>query len=220
MDKDAVSVCQNSIFERIYKNFIVRSIKENRKVEGQLGYRMSNFDKIYGMREIELDMDRMLTIRWFRIPTFIKNNRPRYYSVFLVDIGWWRAGELNLIWDKCRECSNFTDMKESDSYTIYLVGKLEGLITSVNKKARDHHIFRINKYLDELTEEFEEKFFDWIADFLDKRCLHIPDNTKNKLIFGMLEKDTRRISEFVSSLQNVNKIKNLKPDDMGVITAL
>jgi hypothetical protein len=211
-----ISVYYETVFDKLYKNFIVKIIKENRKVEVELGQKLYNFDKIYGTEEIELDTERLLKIRWIKIPTFIEKNKPSYYTVYLVDVYFWRLGEMNDIYKRCMDC---IDRRDTDSYTIFLAGKLRGFLDGNINKATRKNIIVFNECLNDLEVKHELRILKIISNFLDRRCMKmsIDKTEKKEKVFGRLAKDLKRISEFVDFLQNIERVKSLTPDKLGIL---
>lgn len=130
----------DSCIDTLYHQLIIAVINQNKRLEEQLGMKLSNFDRLYRMTETPFD-DRLLTTRWVKIPTFIHENTSRYYAVMLASINMWRKGELKPLY---RQIIDSIDAQDIDSHTIFLIGRSEGFFDKMDNRLRYYHIIRIN----------------------------------------------------------------------------
>ena len=178
--------------ETLYAQLVQSVVKQNHMVENQLCLQLHNFDKLYRETETPFD-DRILTIRWIKIPTFIHENKPTYYAVFLVSIPMWRKGELKAIY---QQTIDSIDSQDVDSFTIFLTGPLQGFFDKMDNRPRYYHIFRIN------TTEFGLKERDWIlttvCNYLEARMQRMTDT---KISTPLITADIGRIRFFIDTFK-------------------
>ena len=186
-------------FDKMYQDFLVRSITENRKMEKQIKKKLTNFDQIYKSNTYEFSEERNLNIRMFKIPTFIKDNRINYYAGYLVDIDWYRLGEMKNIHTQCREIID----NDVESYTIFLAGKLFGHIDPMtNKNLKWYNTYVLNTT--DLNNKHLYRVYDNIERFLITRCNNMDSGG---LIFGHIADDVKRLREFTNYLHDVKELR-------------
>ena len=175
--------------DALYDQLIKATLKQNKMLEQQLGIKQNNYDKLYLKTEIPFN-ERILTIRWVKIPTFIQENKPTYYAIFLTDIAFWRKGELKKIYKQVIESIDSHDL---DSHTIFLAGILYGFFDKMNNQPKHYHIFRLNT--DKITTSENKQILDCICNYLQSRIQIMTTKIKTKTT----QKDIDRLQFFIDT---------------------
>ena len=173
--------------QNIYQRFIPFLIKENQRLEFSI-----SADKLYKDTQIEFG-DRMLSVRWLKIPTFQRNKKQYYYVIFFGVISLWRKGEIREIKKQILETC---DLVNVDSYTIFQIGRFHGRF-DLNENIKFHNMFIFNTT--EFTETYENRFYKLLMNFLQTRV----DNIKKNYVFGTIEADVKRIEKFIDMINNI-----------------
>jgi len=172
------------MLDALYNQLIKAAINQNQRIG-------ADCRKICNSTNIPFG-DRKLNIRWVKIPTFIKENKPSHYAVFLVDIPYWRKGELKAIYKQCIET---IDNHDIDSYTIFLVGHLYGYFDPLlNKPMKNYKTFIINK--EKIDKKERALIINFICKFIEHRIRLLKDTDK---IFGGVQQDIERLQYFVET---------------------
>jgi len=175
--------------ENLYQQLIQLSIQENYKTK-QIGI---DHSKMYYNAEIPFQNDRKLNIRYVKLPTFARENKQYYYTIFLNNITYWRAGEKKQLYGQIIET---LDRYNVDSYTIFQFGKYHGHIDHIiNDLMKYYHIYVFNKWQPEKKDI--TTIYTFIINFLQKR---IDSMNKDGLIFGTIQNDVARLQDFVDFL--------------------
>lgn len=191
------------LIENTWETLRKTAFKENKNVEKELGTQLLNYDKLYRNTTLPFS-DRELNIRWVKLPTFIFENKPQYYAVFLNSINYWRKGEIKHIKKQSLES---IDRDNVDSYTIFQVGKFHGSF-DFNENMRYYRTFIFNTK--EFTEKNAQTMFGFIGNLIKKRAVNM---LNDGLIFGILKQDTDRLlqcSDFLLSIYSYNIIRNIR----------
>lgn len=181
------------MLDALYNQLIKATIKQNHLLEEQSHMQYHNYDKLYRKTEIPLD-ERILTIRWVKIPTFHKpENKQNYYAIFLVDTLFWRKGELKQLYKQIIECIDSVDV---DSFTIYLCGRLEGFFDKMDNRPRYYHIFRVNT--SEFTVEDRNLIVRSFINYLTKRVQRAEYSMVNSVV---IRNDIQRLRVFLDTFR-------------------
>ena len=187
-----------NVIDALYNQLIKATIKQNTLLGEQLGIKQTNYNKLYKKSEIPFDDDRELNIRWVKIPTFLQENKPTYYAVFLVSINYWRKGEMKKIY---RQTIETIDSADVDSYTIILIGRLFGYIDKMDRRPKYYHIYRINT--NEFTSKERKRVLDCICGFIDQR---IRQMLSNDVSIASVKTDANRLQSFVNTFRYMRDI--------------
>jgi len=185
------------ILDDFFQQLIKICISENKKLNDI----NIDYSKLYYQTEIPMSEDRMLNIRWVKLPTFRRENKQQYYTIFINDIEFWRSGEKKQIYSQIIET---IDRQNVDSYTIFMFGTYHGHIdTVINELIKFYHISVFN------TQEPQtgdiDTIYRFISSFLQRR---IDGRKGNTIIFGELQVEVKRLQNFVDFLKPfVSKIE-------------
>lgn len=206
-------------FEEIYKSLSEISFKQNRIVEDNRGHKLYNFDKLHGEGFYELDDGRDLIIRFVKIPTFTRDNAPRYYVVFLCFMDWWQIGNIASLRKSCMDLvKDHHDIDSIKSFTIFLAGKQRGFIKKSAKTTsylRKHNTILINSN-SRHCDEARSTVFKSVLRFIEQRCIRIyqsinsqtyiyGEEKRRKHIYGALRTDWQRLNNLVGVLRKFFK---------------
>lgn len=181
------------ILNDFYQQLIKLCISENRKIKDP----NPDCGKLYYDTKIPMSEDRQFNIRWVKLPTFTRENKQQYYTVFINDIDYWRAGEKKQIYGQIIET---LDRHDVDSYTIFQFGKYHGHIDPIiNELIKYYHIYVINTQ--EPQNKNIEMIYKFISNFLQRR---INGRKGNTIIFGDLLVEIKRLQSFVDFLNSMN----------------
>ena len=184
-----------SNLDLIYEKLITQVLKQNKKIEDELGEKLHNFNTLHNDVSIPFSNDgRMLHVRVLKIPTFIINNKPSYYALILSDISLWRKGEIKQLHGQIVECFDNHDV---DSYTIFQQGEFHGYFDPVlNKNTRQYNMFILHGTI--LTRKQQNFIIDITVNYLESRCRGITDGI---IVYNRLKKDVARLRCFCEDLQ-------------------
>jgi hypothetical protein len=184
------------MMDALYNQLIKAVIKQNKMIEEQTRI-PQDCRRQYNSTNIPFE-ERILKIRWIKIPTVIRENKIWYYAVFLVDVSFWRKGELKKIY---RQVIESIDAQDVDTHTIFLAGKLYGFFDKMNNQPKYYHIFRINT--DKLTVKERQQILDCICNYLQKR---IDGMIEQQVKIPAMKQDILRLQFFVDTFRNIRVI--------------
>jgi len=198
----------NTNFKAIYETMLEVSMSQNRKLQDDIGMHLHNFDKIYGQFTETIEDGRTIMVRWVKIPTFTKENRPRYYIVFMVNINHWHSSDIRHIRGICLNSVDLNDVDQlKNGYTIYLCGRQKGFYRpgQLNHILYDCNTVVINSNCRH-TEDARGVLFRSIWKYLYERLnsfLKKINSTKSKTARGLLKKDYLRLNDLVKGLDKL-----------------
>jgi len=177
--------------DALYNQLIKAAIHQNKMIETQLRIPQQNFDKLYRKEELPFD-DRLLTIRWIKIPTFIRENKPSFYAICLANISYWWKNEAKNIYQQCVES---TDWANVDSQTLFLQGKSIGWFDQTF--LFNYKIFRLN--VSSFSKKERDIVISYIVKAIEKRISSIKEQNPEFITYGSIKKDVERLQYFIDT---------------------
>lgn len=192
MEQETTTINELTLLENFFQQLIKIAFIENKK----LGQTNIDYSKLYYSTSIPFKEDRVLNIRWVKLPTFQRENKQYYYAVFINDIDFWRMGEKTELYKQVIET---IDRYDIDSYTVFQFGRYHGHNDPlINNLMKYFHIYVFNKV--EVESDDLETVSRFVSDFLQKRINLMKNGGK---IFGCIEKDVKRLQSFVDFLVSI-----------------
>ena len=217
----------NNNFQAVYEILLDEAIKENKQMQGDLGYALNNFDKVYNdVPPFSFDGNRDITIRWVRFPTVSEKNRPRYYTVFLCNLPWFNKDDYVKVGKLCAKMLSYKIQhpgmgyeKDNDSKTIFLCGRQRGYITG-----KDFSLLRkLNMFVFSIKSgihQIRSTIFRVLSTFIERRCARFKEaveshtyihrwgmtsNRRRLRIYGGLKHDYQRLMGLSSLFHSMRR---------------
>lgn len=182
-----------------YQRLIPLAIKQNKQTNSEI-----ESDKVYRDTNIPFIDDRILNIRWIKIPLFMYENHRYSYGIFINDIDHWRKGEIKQIKQQTMESMDTYDI---DSYTIFQFGKFHGTF-EFNENMKFHKIFILNSK--NYEQKHENLIYQQIIKFIQKRINKI---SMNPIRFNDLDNDLKRLNHCITIINNITLLSsNIRSD--------
>lgn len=202
-------------FDVMYQQMIPVALQQNKQAEANAQQPLYNNHNRYGSMIVPYDDTRALSFRFVKIPTFAKENRMMYYTMFFVNIEWYTTDDIKRI---CALCLNNVDHRDmyniGRGYTIFLSGKQRGRVHPLqwNTLSRQYNTWRINtltsKGIKRQPSEIRAKILKQLMTYFERLIKQIKNKTKEGFhyykgekhthtLYGQLKKDFDRVHDFV-----------------------
>lgn len=198
----------NTNFNAIYLTMLEISIAQNRKLQDDIGLHLHNFDKLYGQFTETISDGRRVVVRWVKLPTFTRENKPRYYIIFMVNTDYWHSNNIRHIRAMCLNNVDTSDIDNLEKgYTIFLCGRQKGFY---RPHQLDYILHPCNTVVINSncrhTEDARGILFKSLWSFISKRLLKFIkkiNNTRSRTAYGLLKKDYLRLNNLVTGLRKL-----------------